>query len=146
MTFTQSVKTCLTKYVVFSGRASRSEFWWFVLFSYAGSLLLAFIETIINSSATGEVAILTTAFALATFLPSISVAVRRLHDRGRSGWWWWIILIPMIGIIVYLFWVITKGDEGPNQYGDDPVNPTGGFDSRDDDDETPSSSIPTVKR
>ena len=54
-------------------------------------------------------------------LPSLAVAVRRLHDTDRSGWWWWLILIPLVGIIVLIVWWATQGTRGPNRYGEDPL-------------------------
>ncbi len=72
-------------------------------------------------------AILSSLFSLAVFLPSISVAVRRLHDTDRSGWWWWLILIPLVGIIILIVWYATRGGtSGPNRFGGaDPLGGTG---------------------
>jgi len=58
---------------------------------------------------------------LAIMLPYISVAVRRLHDIGRSGWWYWIALIPLVGFILLIVWFARKGDSGPNQFGPEPA-------------------------
>ncbi|MCX8509112.1 MAG: DUF805 domain-containing protein, partial [Rhodobacteraceae bacterium] len=60
-------------------------------------------------------------FELLTFLPSIAVWVRRLHDVGRSGLWWLLALIPLIGWIILFYWSVRRGDEGPNDYGPDPI-------------------------
>ena len=95
MTFAESVSTCFSKYVDFSGVASRSEFWWFFLFQIIVVAVLSLLSQLIADIA-----------ALALLLPSLAVAVRRLHDTGRSGWWLLIGLIPVIGTIVLIvFWV-----------------------------------------
>jgi uncharacterized membrane protein YhaH (DUF805 family) len=91
MNFTESVKTCLTKYADFNGRASRSEYWWFALAIALGSAILSAIAP----AASGI-------FALGTIVPSIAAATRRLHDTNRSGWWQLIILVPVVGFIVLL--------------------------------------------
>ena len=134
MSFIEAVKTCFSKYVTFSGRARRSEFWWFALFVYGVGLILAIVDlslfgetsTVVtgtSASVTSETQFspLSTLFALAIFLPHISVSVRRLHDKDRSGWWYWIGLIPLIGVIILIVWFATKGTEGPNRFGDDPT-------------------------
>jgi len=61
-------------------------------------------------------------FFLASFLPAISVIVRRLHDTDRSGWWYWIGLIPLVGAILLLVWFCTRGTSGPNRFGPDPLS------------------------
>lgn len=81
--FPEAIKVCFQKYITFKGRASRSEYWWFALFIWLGSLVGTFLELAMGSD--GQV--LNGLFGLATFLPSLSVQVRRLHDINRSGWW-----------------------------------------------------------
>ena len=94
MTFAESVRTCFGKYVDFNGVASRSEFWWFILFLVIVGVVLNYISPTIGGI-----------FTLATLLPQLAVGARRLHDTGRSGWWWLICLVPLIGIIVLIvFW------------------------------------------
>ena len=95
MGFLQSIKVCLSKYVVFSGRASRSEYWWFVLFAILSSIALAFLDVAIfgTNPETGESAnVLNSVFQLAILLPFLSAGWRRLHDTGRPGWY---LLLPM---------------------------------------------------
>jgi uncharacterized membrane protein YhaH (DUF805 family) len=95
MTFAESVKTCLTKYVDFSGVASRSEFWWFMLFVVVAGIVLGWISPWLANI-----------FGLAMVLPELAAGARRLHDTGRSGWWQLLVLLPVIGIIVLIvFWV-----------------------------------------
>lgn len=96
--FVEAIRVCFQKYATFRGRASRSEFWWFVLFLAIGSLVTGFLPRLMGNDG----AVLNGLFSLATFLPSISVQVRRLHDTGRSGWWiggYYLALIP-VGFIV----------------------------------------------
>ena len=95
MTFAESVRTCLSKYVDFNGVATRSEFWWFFLFQIVVVVVLSFVSQLVADIA-----------ALALLLPSLAVGARRLHDTGRSGWWLLIGLIPVIGTLVLIvFWV-----------------------------------------
>jgi uncharacterized membrane protein YhaH (DUF805 family) len=98
MTFQDSVKVCLSKYTDFSGRATRSEYWWFVLFIVlvsAGTSLLSHI--------------LSGLFSLATLLPSLAAATRRLRDTGRSGWWQLVCLVPVVGIVVLIVFLAQEG-------------------------------------
>lgn len=103
----------LRKYAVFSGRAGRPEFWYFVLFN-------AIIEVVgeIIGARVGIVALLLALYGLAVLLPSIGVAIRRLHDVNRSGWWLLIGLVPIIGGIILIIWYASSGTPGPNRYGD----------------------------
>jgi len=105
MTFVESIQTCFKKYACFTGRAARSEYWWFILFYF----VLAFVAALINQNLYGLV-------VLAMFLPLLAVSVRRLHDTNRSGWWVLLGLIPVIGIIILIWWYATPGTSGPNQY------------------------------
>ena len=130
MTFMDSISACFSKYISFSGRASRSEFWWFMLFILVGSFVVGAADAVIFGSNvfmlggmefSYSAGYIGNIFALATFLPAWAVEVRRLHDTGRSGWWLLLWLIPMIGFIILLIWLIGKGDEDDNEYGPDPV-------------------------
>ncbi|MFH9552919.1 DUF805 domain-containing protein [Streptomyces sp. NBC_00377] len=104
----------LKKYAVFGGRARRQEYWMFTLFSVIVSIVLAIIDAAIGSSILGII------YAVAVLLPSLGVAVRRLHDTGRSGWWILIALIPLVGAIVLLVFLASEGKQEPNQYGPNP--------------------------
>lgn len=135
MTFGQAIKTNFSKYVTFSGRAQRSEFWWWVLFIFVANIVLTWVDIALfgttevgdgSFSGQTDTPIFSGLFGLATLLPSISVTVRRLHDTNRSGWWYWLALIPLIGIIVLIVWWATEGTRGQNKYGDDPLNPGSG--------------------
>ena len=109
-------------YATFSGRANRPQYWYFVLFYIIVSFLLALIDLFLGTA--GEIAdtgFFGGLFALASFVPTIAIAARRLHDTGRSGWWQLIILIPIIGFIVLVFFLASKGNEGENKYGIKPA-------------------------
>jgi uncharacterized membrane protein YhaH (DUF805 family) len=91
MTFQESIRVCFSKYADFSGRATRSEYWWFILFVLLAGLGISMISDVLGGI-----------FALATLLPSIAAATRRLHDTNRSGWWQLLCLVPIIGGIVLI--------------------------------------------
>ena len=111
MTFTEAIEAGFRNYVDFSGRASRSEFWYWNLFLLLAQLVLAIVDY-----ATG-IGVLTALFALATLIPNIAVQVRRLHDIDRSGWFVLIGLIPLVGIIIVIVWWCQLGTPGPNRFG-----------------------------
>jgi uncharacterized membrane protein YhaH (DUF805 family) len=102
--FGAAIKTCFNKFATFQGRANRSEFWFWWLFT----LLLGFIPLI------GLIAL------FVTLVPSISVAVRRLHDIGKSGWWYWLGLIPLFGWIALIVLYCQESEPGTNEYGPNP--------------------------
>ena len=104
MNFTDAVQTCFRKYADFKGRATRSEFWWWVLFV----LLASAIAQVVNDALAAIV-------SLATLLPYLAVAARRLHDIGRSGWWQLVGLVPLVGWLVMLYWCV-QPSEGSNEY------------------------------
>ena len=114
MTFKEAVRTCFSKYVTFSGRASRSDYWYFVLFVILGSIVCNIVDTILFGTATvetgpGEINAsastngpINALFSLATLLPSLAAGWRRMHDTGRSGLFLLYPLIVMIGIITFV--------------------------------------------
>ena len=104
MTFGESIRICFSKYATFEGRASRSEYWWFFLFMF----LTSAAANLIGESASGLV-------SLATLLPSLAVGARRLHDTDRSGWYLLLWLIPIIGWIILIIWMIQEARE-PNRF------------------------------
>jgi len=122
MNFMDAVKICLNKYVDFTGRARRSEFWFFVLFNLCAQIAASIVDAII-ASVIGFSA-LAMLVSLALLLPGLAVSIRRLHDTDRSGWWILIGLIPIIGIIMLIIWYVSPGTPGPNRFGADPK---GGF-------------------
>ncbi|RVT82751.1 DUF805 domain-containing protein [Rhodobacteraceae bacterium CCMM004] len=125
MSFTDAVRTCLRKYATFSGRASRSEYWWFVLFLFLCSLVLgladqAFFGTELVQSAPGQVNVsangpLNSIFSLAMFLPTLAAGWRRMHDTGRSGLYLLYPLIAFVGVMAFAglffgFEAVARGD------------------------------------
>ena len=110
----------LKKYAVFNGRARRKEYWFFFLFNILVSILLAVIDMAIGSfNAEAGMGLLGGIYALAVLIPSIAVSVRRLHDTGRSGWWLLIALVPIIGVIVLVIFML-QDSKPENQYGPNP--------------------------
>jgi len=111
----------LKKYAVFGGRAGRPEYWYFVLFNVAASLILEFLDGLFGTfSNSARIGLLGSLYSLAVLCPTIGVGMRRLHDINRSGWWLLIGFIPIVGWIVLIVWAATGSDPGQNQYGSGP--------------------------
>ena len=111
MDFVSSVKRNMTTaaYAQFEGRASRSEYWWFYLFTVLAGLAADTIGDTVGNIA-----------SLALFLPSLALAARRLHDTGRSGWWF-LLIFTVIGILLLLYWLVKASDGSANKYGEGPA-------------------------
>tara|TARA_B100000963_G_scaffold353564_1_gene368477 strand:- start:497 stop:871 length:375 start_codon:yes stop_codon:yes gene_type:complete len=116
MYFQTSIKTCFNKYAVFSGRASRSEFWFFVLFGFLGGIISSIIDVMILGYPFEENGPINLIFTIALLIPSISVAARRLHDINKSGWWQ-LLWITIIGGILLIIWYATDGERKKNKFG-----------------------------
>lgn len=114
MTFEQSVRTCLNKYIDIEGRASRSEYWWFVLFNIIASVVANIIDSVLGLGIFGAL------LGLALLAPGITAGIRRLHDRNMSGWWM-LLWITGVGALILLILFVLRGTEGPNRFGPDPV-------------------------
>tara|TARA_Y100000389_G_C17266086_1_gene415524 strand:+ start:473 stop:814 length:342 start_codon:yes stop_codon:yes gene_type:complete len=106
MTFSKSIETCFFKYANFNGRASRSEFWWFYLFT----IICWIIGFVINP-------VVELIIIVGLFIPYIAVAARRLHDIDKTGWLQLISIIPLIGTIILIIWCATEGHKKKNKYG-----------------------------
>ena len=119
MSFTDSIRSGFDNYVNFDGRASRPMYWWWVLFAILASIVGNILDAIIGAS------IFSILIGLALFLPGLAVAVRRLHDTDRSGWWILIGLIPIIGFIVLIVFLVQKSDPVDNEYGPPPADQGG---------------------
>jgi uncharacterized membrane protein YhaH (DUF805 family) len=100
----------LKKYMVFEGRATRTEYWMFFLFNIIVSIVLNVIGSIIHLHVLGFI------YALAVLLPSVGVGIRRLHDTDRSGWWLLIGLVPLVGLVL-IYFLVLDSTPGDNQYG-----------------------------
>lgn len=120
MTFGNAVSSVFAQYAGFSGRARRSEFWWFSLFAFGVYLVAGLIDVAINSSILGLLV------GLGLLLPSLAVTMRRLHDTGRSGWWLLIGLVPLVGGIVLLVFECMDSEPGANRFGPSPKADTAG--------------------
>jgi len=112
MSFGQAVKSGFSNYVKFSGRASRSEFWWFILFVVIIGIIVSIID-----NAIGAGSIISGIWSLAVLLPVLGLYFRRLHDTDRSAWWLLIGLIPFIGAIVLIVFWLGNGTADTNKFG-----------------------------
>lgn len=116
MNFQTSIKTCFSKYATFSGRASRSEFWFFFLFSVLGGIIAMIIDSMILGYSAEDDGPINLIFNILILIPSLAVGSRRLHDIGRSGWWQ-LIYFTIIGIILLIVWFATIGSSKKNVHG-----------------------------
>lgn len=135
MGFTEAVRTVLTqKYAPLSGRASRSEYWWFQLFYFLLGIALLLANGLINgdifSQQSNTFSVIGGLLSIAVFLPQVCLQVRRFHDRNISGWWYLGLLlsciIPFVGVISLpaIFIInLLRGTEGPYKFGADPLRP-----------------------
>lgn len=106
------------RYIDFQGRSSRPEFWYFVLFNTIVSVILALVDSSMGTfDASIGLGFFSGIYALAVFLPSLAVAVRRLHDTSHSAWYLLIALIPIAGLIVLIVLYALAGDKSKNRYG-----------------------------
>lgn len=139
LSFPEAVKSVLIKYVGFSGRARRSEYWWFALFTnvvvlvvFGCAMFVDLITTSAEAGATTDATALATGGAtliglviaglllLAMALPHLAVSIRRLHDMNRSGWFYLINFVPFVGGIILLVVMCEDSTRGPNRYGPSP--------------------------
>jgi len=124
MGFGQAISACFSKYATFQGRAHRPEYWWWMLFLVLYYIAIWIIGAVLALILGTVIAVIVGALLfLAIILPTISVAVRRLHDTDRAGGWWWIQCIPLIGVYWFLYIVVQPGtmkdpSPAPNRFGD----------------------------
>ena len=117
MGLSEAVESVLIKnYSNFSGRARRSEYWYWILFSMIVGFILSLTPIFIGPIGS----IIQAIWGLGTIIPGIAIGVRRLHDIDKSGWWLFLSLAIIIGCIILLIWSIKQGTDGSNNYGDDP--------------------------
>lgn len=119
MSMVEAVKSVFGQYATFTGRARRSEYWYFTLFNFLVSLAISLLSALILRGE-GSLSFLSGIWALATFVPSLAVSIRRLHDTGKSGWYCLISLIPLVGTIILIVFLATDSQPGTNQYGPNP--------------------------
>ncbi len=122
MNFFQAIGSGLQNYAVFSGRAIRSEFWYFVLFMIIAGIIAQILDAYLFPlhvilGGVGPLSVLTT---LGLFLPGLAVSVRRLHDIDRTGWWS-LLYLTFIGTLWLIYWACKPGTPGPNRFGPNPM-------------------------
>lgn len=117
MSFVDAIKSVLTQYVGFNGRARRSEYWYFFLFNM---ILSGVLNGLATATEAGIFTALGTIVSLGLLLPGLAVAIRRLHDIGKSGWNLLFSLIPIVGQIMLIIWYCKDSQPGANQYGPNP--------------------------
>tara|TARA_Y100000591_G_scaffold83897_3_gene70794 strand:+ start:3999 stop:4370 length:372 start_codon:yes stop_codon:yes gene_type:complete len=123
MNFRIAIIKCFMLYAIFSGRAKRAEFWWFFLFCMIVGLMGSVIDAALGlDAAIRGNGVFTTLIQLATFLPSIAVGSRRLHDTNRSGWWQLLWIVVFIGWIPLIIWLASTSKNENNRFGDEPTD------------------------
>ena len=112
----------LSQYADFSGRARRTEYWMFVLFNIIFLIVAAVLDNLLGLTFMEELpyGYIYAAYGIAMFIPGLAVAVRRLHDIGKSGWMYLIVLIPLIGAIWLLVLFCLDSERGDNKWGPNP--------------------------
>lgn len=112
----------LRNYAVFSGRARRKEYWYFVLFNSIIILFLGFIDQkmVTTPSPSAGMGLFGGVYTLFVVIPAIAVTIRRLHDTDRSGWWFLVFFVPIVGPILLLFFTLQDSKDGSNRYGENP--------------------------
>ena len=119
MPFGDAVKICFNKYVDFNGRARRSEFWWWALFTFLLGFVASIIDAVLGTRSSSGTGLVESVANLAVLLPSLAVGARRLHDTGRSGWWLLLWLLCIVGWIFLVIW-FCQDSHGDNKYGASP--------------------------
>ena len=114
MTFSEAIRDGFSKYATFDGRSSRSAYWWWFLFALLVGIGAQIVDAII-----GTAPAISAITALALFLPGLAVLVRRFHDADHSGWWVLILLVPVVGLVIWLIFTLTDS-KPPNEWGDGP--------------------------
>jgi uncharacterized membrane protein YhaH (DUF805 family) len=115
----------LRKYTVFGGRARRAEYWMFTLFNFIVSAIVFGVDEVLGFRTGDGIGILGGIYGLAVLLPSLAVTCRRLHDTGRTGWWMLIGIVPILGAIVLIIFLIQDSTPGENEYGPNPKHAIG---------------------
>lgn len=116
---------CLKKYATFAGRARRKEYWMFSLFNIIFGFAIGFIQGVMGIGGESYMAWPALLYTLAMIIPGIAVTVRRLHDTNRSGAWLFIAIVPIVGTLALLWFMVQDGTPGDNSYGANPKSPVG---------------------
>lgn len=106
MSFGQALSSVFSKYAVFTGRATRSEYWWFVLFQVLIGIVIGIISAFAQNSGAVAVSVLSAIVSLALILPNLAVLVRRLHDANYAGWFVFLVFVPFVGSIILLVFAL----------------------------------------
>ena len=119
--------TIKNRYAKFDGRATRSEYWYFILFYFILALIVSLVDILVINPMLGltpeqaqQGGILQIIVGLGLLIPTLALTIRRLHDIGRSGWWFLIALIPIIGALVLIYFYVQDSQAGSNLYGENP--------------------------
>lgn len=131
MNFGQAIVSGFRNYIGYTGRACRSEYWYWVLFMFLGNIVALILDSMLFPSAAptpggamdpaSQLSPISGLFSLLILVPAIMMQIRRLHDINRSGWWWLIGFVPIIGTIILIVWAIQRGTAGDNRFGPDPL-------------------------
>jgi len=124
---TYFIETIKNRYAKFDGRATRSEYWYFILFYFIFSIIAATLDSLVinpmlgaSSTEAGQGGILQMIFALGLLIPSLALGIRRFHDIGKSGWWILIGFIPILGLLALIYFYVQDSQAGSNLYGENP--------------------------
>lgn len=116
-TFVGALKDGFARYVDFKTRSTRSQYWWFTLWSIIFSVITGILDGFLGMGDSGPIGMIV---SLVMFVPSIAVGIRRLHDIGRTGWWMLLVFVPLLGWIVLIVFYCQKSQIGPNNWGPEP--------------------------
>lgn len=117
MTFSEAITSVISQYVGFTGRARRSEYWYYLLFTFCVDSVLALLAKMTGQEMFN---VMLSLFNLGLFLPGLAVSIRRMHDTGKSGWFVLISLLPVVGSILLNLWFLRDSEPGTNKYGPNP--------------------------
>ena len=115
VSFPNAIKFGFQRYFDFSGRSTRAEYWWWLLFGFIANSILIIVDNIAGTTITPTMGIISSLFTLVIFIPGLALLFRRLHDINRSAWWLLLGFVPFGGIVI-IVWMCKRGDEGENKY------------------------------
>ena len=121
MQFGEAIRVCFQKYATFSGRASRSEFWYFALFGTLVTIVVGIIDAVLFPSANVLNGPVSWIASVVLFLPELAVTSRRLHDTDKSGWLQ-LLALTLVGFVPLIIWWASLGTAGDNRYGPNPLS------------------------